>query len=470
MKSKKYIPFSEQDRLMASKVDLVSFLQLRGEKLERVGKEYKLIYADSTGKHDSITICGNRWYDHKNQIGGGPVKFLREHYGMSYQEAMLELLGGERSAALEIISAKDKNNVPPKKEFKLPVPNDNMRRVFAYLTKQRFIAPDVISFFAHQHKIYEDKDHHNAVFVGTDENYVPRQASLRSTISFGNAFRITVSGSDTKYSFSHFGESGKLFVFEAPIDMLSFITLYQKDWKDYSYIAMNGVYESAVLEALKCHLNLNEIVLCTDNDVGGIDAAERLRDILHENGYSKTFRITPRNKDFNEDLKELHGLAPIPAATHLRKGLYSENVSQLEFTLINLSRVTDSLNAALSRKKYTDVSNIALSASAEILAKVNEKPAEDIFEYLQKHLRKEYRAYADRGKIFSKTDTLKKIHLEAIKQLKNYPATKEQMKNIAKLLFDLTDSALKCSTEQQMSEHQEQEEAPQQDIGFKMSM
>ena len=470
MQSKKYIPFSEQDRLMSSKVDLVSFLQLRGEKLERVGKEYKLIYTDSTGKHDSITVCGNRWYDHKNQFGGGPVKFLREHYGMSYQEAMLELLGGERSAALEIVSAKDKNNVSPKKEFKLPVANDDMRRVFAYLTKQRFIAPDVISFFAHQHKIYEDKDHHNAVFVGTDENGIPKQASLRSTISFGNAFRITVSGSDTKYSFSHFGESGKLFVFEAPIDMLSFITLYQKDWKQHSYIAMNGVYESAVLEALKCHLNLNEIVLCTDNDVGGIDAAERLRDILHENGYSKTFRITPRNKDFNEDLKELHGLAPIPAAAHLRKELYSENVSQIELTLINLNRVADSLNVALSRNKYIDISNTALSASAEILARVNEKPVEDMFENLRKYLQKEYRAYADRGKMTSKTDTLKKSHYEATKQLRNYPATKEQMKNIAKSLFDLADSALKCSTEQQMSEHQEQEEAPRQDIGFKMSM
>ena len=467
MQTQKYIPFTEQDRLMASKVDLVSFLQLRGEKLERVGKEYKLIYTDSTGKHDSVTVCGNRWYDHKNQVGGGPVKFLREHYGMSYQEAMLELLGGERSAAIEIISVKDKNNFQSKKEFSLPVANDDMRRVFAYLTKQRFIAPDVISFFAHQHKIYEDRDRHNAVFVGTDENGVPRQASLRSTISFGNAFRITVSGSDTKYSFSHFGESKKLFVFEAPIDLLSFITLYQKDWKDHSYIAMNGVYENAVLEALKCHLNLDEVVLCTDNDVGGIDAAERLRDILHENGYSNIFRMTSRNKDWNEDLKELHGLTPIPASAHLRKELFLENVSQLEFEPIKLNRIADGLNAALSRNKYTNVSNIALSASSEILAKVNEKPAEDMFKNLRKHLRKEYRAYADRGKMPSKIDTLKKFNFEAIKNLRNYPATKEQMKNIAKSLFDLADSALKCSTEQKM---QEQEESPQQNIEMKMSM
>lgn len=470
MQTQKYIPFTEQDRLMASKVDLVSFLQLRGEKLERVGKEYKLIYTDACGKHDSITVCGNRWYDHKNQVGGGPVKFLREHYGMSYQEAMLELLGGERSTALEITSAKEKNNVPPKKEFKLPDANDDMRRVFAYLTKQRFIAPDVISFFAHQHKIYEDKEHHNAVFVGTDENGVPKQASLRSTISFGNAFRITVSGSDTKYSFSHFGESGKLFVFEASIDMLSFITLYQKDWQQHSYIAMNGVYESAVLEALKRHSNVDKVVLCTDNDVGGIDAAERLRDILRENGHANIFRMASRNKDWNEDLKELHGLTPIPAIAHFRKELFSENVSQLEFEPIQLNRIADSLNAVLSRNNYIDISNTALSASAEILARVNEKPVEDMFENLRKYLQKEYRAYADRGKMTSKTDTLKKSHYEAIKQLRNYPATKEQMKNIAKSLYNLANSALKCDTEQKLSEQQEQEEAPRQDIEIKMSM
>ena len=470
MQSKKYIPFSEQDRLMVSKVDLVSFLQLRGEKLERVGKEHKLIYTDASGKHDSITVCGNRWYDHKNQVGGGPVKFLREHYGMSYQEAMLELLGGERATALEIVSPKNEKQNICKKEFKLPDANDDMRRVFAYLTKQRFIAPDVISFFAHQRKIYEDRDHHNAVFVGTDENGVPKQASLRSTISFGNAFRITASGSDTRYSFSHFGESGKLFVFEAPIDMLSFITLYQKNWQQHSYIAMNGVYENAVLEALKCHSNLNEVVLCTDNDVGGIDAADRLRDILRENGYVNILRMTSRNKDWNEDLKELHGLTPIPAAVHLRKELFSENVLLLEFTPINLNRVAHNLNVALNRKRFEDIFVTALSASAEILAKVNEKPVDDMFENLKKQLMKEYRAYADRGKMFSKMDTLKKSHFEVVKNLRNYPATKEQMKCIAKSLFDLADNALKCSTEQKMSEQQEQEEVPQQAVEIKMSM
>ena len=233
---------------------------------------------------------------------------------------------------------------------------------------------------------------------------------------------------------------------------------------------MNGVYENAVLEALKCHSNLDEVVLCTDNDVGGIDAADRLRDILRENGYTNIFRIIPKNKDFNEDLKELHGLTPIPAIAHLRKEIFSENVSLLEFTPINLNRVTDSLNVSLNRKRFEDISVTALSASAEILAMVNGKPVDDMLENLKKHLRKGYRAYADRGKMSSKMNALKKSHFEAVKALRNYPATKEQMKDIAKSLFDLADSALKCSIEQKMPDQQEQEESPQQDVEIKMSI
>lgn len=103
-----------------------------------------------------------------------------------------------------------------------------------------------------------------------DENGTPKQASVRSTLSFGKIFRITVAGSDTDYSFSHFGNDGKLFVFEAPIDMLSFITLNPKDWKNHSYIAMNGIYESAALKALENHSDLRSVYLCTDNDEAGL--------------------------------------------------------------------------------------------------------------------------------------------------------------------------------------------------------
>lgn len=54
-----YIPYTDEEKQLANSVDLEQFLRMRGEKLERAGREYKLIYYDGSGKHDSITIRGS---------------------------------------------------------------------------------------------------------------------------------------------------------------------------------------------------------------------------------------------------------------------------------------------------------------------------------------------------------------------------------------------------------------------------
>ena len=144
-----YIPFTDEQKVLANSVDLEQFLRMRGEKLERVGREHKLIYCDSSGRHDSITIRGSKWFDHKNQTGGGAIKFMQEFYGMDFQTAVQELLGRSISPL---------SNSPPKadkqeqktREFKLPEPNSDMHRVYAYLIKQRFISADIITHFAKQ--------------------------------------------------------------------------------------------------------------------------------------------------------------------------------------------------------------------------------------------------------------------------------------------------------------------------------
>ena len=52
-----------------------------------------------------------------------------------------------------------------------------------------------------------------------DHKGIPRHAHKRSANSFGKSFRQNVEGSDPRYSFHHLGTDGKLYVFEAPIDM-----------------------------------------------------------------------------------------------------------------------------------------------------------------------------------------------------------------------------------------------------------
>ena len=442
-----YIPFTDEQKQLANSVDLAEYLRVRGEKLERVGIEHKLIYYDSSGKHDSITIRGSKWFDHKNQTGGGAIKFMQEFYGMDFQTAVQELLG-QRVTPL--------SHSPPKaiakeekKEFRLPEANTNMHRVYAYLIKQRFISPDIISHFAKQHTLYEDKEHHNAVFVGLDENGVPRQASKRSTNSFGKTFRITCEGSDTRYSFSHFGKSEKLFVFEAPIDMMSFLTLYPQEWQKNSYIAMNGVYENAVLTALKNHSNLSEVILCVDNDEGGIEAVDRLRDILRENGYENVRRFAPKFKDWNEDLKAKNGAKFLPAVPHKRKEEYLKEVSELVYLKCRPDKLTSQIYATFKNRQYKYLAEYALASSAFFIAPKDENL---MFEKLKFKLKDEYKPYTDKGKKAQKQRALQDCVQEVLRDLKRTARTREQSVNTAKLLYQLADRAVSLAVEETLSE------------------
>ena len=428
-------------------MNLEEFLRMRGEKLERVGREHKLIYYDSSGKHDSITIRGSKWFDHKNQTGGGAIKFMQEFYGMDFQTAVQELLG-QRVTPL--------SHSPPKaiakeekKEFRLPQANTNMHRVYAYLIKQRFIAPEVITHFAKQHTLYEDKEHHNAVFVGLKEDGEPKQAHKRSTNSVGGTFHITCGGSDTRYSFAHFGENERLYVFEAPIDMLIFLTLYPKDWQKHSYIAMNGVYENAVLTALKNHSNLSEVILCVDNDEGGIEAVDRLKDILSENGYTDVKRLAPKFKDWNEVLKAKDGVKALPAVPHKRKEEYLKEVSELGYLKCRPDKLTSQINATFKNGQYKYLAEYALAGSAFFIDKSCEK---DMFAKLRAKLKAEYKPYTDKGKITAKQRNLQECVTAVMKDLRQTARTREQCINTAKLLYQLADRAVSLAVEETLSE------------------
>ena len=443
-----YIPFTDEQKVLANSVDLEQFLRMRGEKLERVGREHKLIYCDSSGRHDSITIRGSKWFDHKNQTGGGAIKFMQEFYGMDFQTAVQELLGRSISPL---------SNSPPKadkqeqktREFKLPEPNSDMHRVYAYLIKQRFISADIITHFAKQHTLYEDKTHHNAVFVGLNENGEPKQAHKRSTNSVGGTFRITCGGSDTRYSFAHFRENERLYVFEAPIDMLSFLTLYPKDWQKHSYIAMNGVYENAVLTALKNHSNLSEVILCVDNDEGGIEAVDRLKDILSENGYTDVKRLAPKFKDWNEVLKAKNGVKALPAVPHKRKEEYLKEVSELGYLKCRPDKLTSQIYATFKNGQYKYLAEYALAGSAFFIDKSCEK---DMFAKLRSKLKAEYKPYTDKGKAAAKQRNLQECVTAVMKDLRQTARTREQCINTAKLLYQLADRAVSLAVEETLSE------------------
>jgi len=296
----KYIPFTEAQKQAAKQCDLAAFLKSQGERIKRSGSEYEWV-----GHH--ITLRGNQFYDQYAQRGGTAVDFVREQYDLSYPEAVQTLLG--MSAVATPVSKYPQRGQRP---FELPPRNDNMRRVYAYLIKQRCIDRDVIHHFAHRGLIYEDANFHNAVFVGTDKDGHPRHAHKKSTALRDSSFRANQSGSEAAFSFHHIGVSDTVFTFEAPIDMLSFISIYPNGWQEDSYVALCSVAEHALFRLLEDNPNIHKIVLCLDNDEAGRQATERIAAKLAEQGYDDVSVFVSQYKDFNEDLsmqKEGDGLS-----------------------------------------------------------------------------------------------------------------------------------------------------------------
>ena len=198
------------------------------------------------------------------------------------------------------------------KAFNLPEKNDNMRRVYAYLLSRRGISRDVINAFARKQMIYESLPHHNAVFVGYDTNGVARHAHKRGTGS-QSTYKGNADGSLPEYSFHWHGQSERLYLFEAPIDLLSFISMNKDEWQQHSYAACCGVSDAVMWRMFKDNPNIDKVSLCLDNDEPGQQAAERISGKLREKGIPSEI-LTPTLKDWNEDRQAVCANAPHKSA------------------------------------------------------------------------------------------------------------------------------------------------------------
>lgn len=293
-----YIHFTDEQKERANSVDLVDFLQRQGEKLLLSGRDKRL------ARDHSITVWGNRWYDHASEEGSYAIDLVKRLYNLSFPEAVSLLLGGEQD--VEYRQHRKSSEPEQRKPFALPPAHTDMRRVFAYLIKQRCISREVLSEFAREKLLFEDSEYHNAVFVGFDEKGIARHAHKKSTAT-GSSFRINVEGSHPAYSFHYISKNSNphnLFVFEAPIDLLSYISLHPQNWKNASYVALNGVSEQPVLKLLELYPQLQRVTICLDNDEAGHKAASRIHKTLKEQGFGTVVYDVSAHKDWNEDLKE----------------------------------------------------------------------------------------------------------------------------------------------------------------------
>ena len=302
----------------ANAVDLEKFLRAQGETLVRSGKEYRW------KAHDSLTVCGNKWFRHSQSKGGLPVDFVMEFYGKSFPEAVQMLTGEPGEVQPEADPA-------PSPAFRLPLRNVTNANILNYLTQERKLSPSLVNFFIAAGDIYEDAAHHNVVFVGRDADGHPRYASSRG---IQEKFRQDAAGAEKAFGFAHRGTDKQLLVFEAPIDLLSFIELFPKNWQQHNYLSLGGVSGKALRQFLSERPDVERVFLCLDSDKAGEDACKRLAALLPDT--VSVTRIQPCMKDWNDVL--VHR-AEIPNRNYFKSIVLKEPSKPETVKIIRMSDV-----------------------------------------------------------------------------------------------------------------------------------
>ena len=302
----------------ANAVDLEKFLRAQGETLVRSGKEYRW------KAHDSLTVCGNKWFRHSQSKGGLPVDFVMEFYGKSFPEAVQMLTGEPGEVQPEADPA-------PSPAFRLPLRNVTNANILNYLTQERKLSPSLVNFFIVAGDIYEDAAHHNVVFVGRDADGHPRYASSRG---INEKFRQNAAGAEKAFGFAHRGTDKQLLVFEASIDLLSFIELFPKNWQQHNYLSLGGVSGKALRQFLSERPDVERVFLCLDADKAGEDACKRLATLLPDS--VSVTRIQPCMKDWNDVL--VHR-AEIPNRNYFKSIVLKEPSKPETVKIIRMSDV-----------------------------------------------------------------------------------------------------------------------------------
>lgn len=282
--------YTNEEVAQAHNVQLVEFLSNRNEEIKQVGSHS---YWSNNG--ETVSISGNVWFNHYTQKGGDAIAFVKEYFKVGFAEAVGILLGETYSQMAE-----REAHVKEKKPFVLPEKNDRSNRAFSYLVNKREINKDIVNEFMKKGLIYEDKKYHGVVFVGIDKANNPRHAHERGT-GVNSKFKMTASGSEPEYSFHWNGKDNEIFIFEAPIDMLSYISMYPGDWQNHTYAAACSVTDKVLFQCLSDNPQIDTVHICFDNDGPGQTAAEKLLEKLSNKNLIADI-IKPDLKDWNEDL------------------------------------------------------------------------------------------------------------------------------------------------------------------------
>lgn len=313
------MPFTEEQMQQIYNTNIIDFAVNNGFEIEKSDKA--TVHVKNSGglylfKH------GRGYYSFTEEKGGNIVDFAMNYLGLEKLDAMERILGSKAyEQTVHTIAPQEKAG---RGKMQLPPRDTDDRRVFAYLTKTRKIAPEIVQAMMKQGKVFQSRQEvngrirRNCAFVGYDSRGTPRYCALRGP-SADSSFRQDMENSDKTYGFLMEGRSRRVYEFEAPIDAMSHATLCKLhgiDWRKDYRISEGCLSDKALKQFLSDHPQVREIVFCYDNDVDGKLAdgtphnhgqirAAQAKAHFESIGYT-VYIQTPTQKDFNKVLTSLY--------------------------------------------------------------------------------------------------------------------------------------------------------------------
>lgn len=294
----------------AKEIDLLTYLQNNNP--DELVYESRNTYHTRT--HDSLKINNGMWYWFSRNIGGKTaLEYLIQVEEYSFTDAVSHLLNQKglekRYIPKQILTEKEKIE-----RLDLPKKAPNNFKAISYLLS-RGISKNIIDECINKGFIYQEYPKNNVVFVGYDDDNIPRYAGVRGTNS--SRYMHDAYGSDKAYSFKLKSviQSNSVHLFESAIDLLSYATFKELNngkWDEENLLSLAGIYSPSkdilnskipktVSTFLKNNSNIDTIYIHFDNDNAGRIATEALI-----NSFSDSYKVIndpPKSgKDYNDYL------------------------------------------------------------------------------------------------------------------------------------------------------------------------
>ncbi|UOQ95070.1 DUF3991 and toprim domain-containing protein [Halobacillus shinanisalinarum] len=281
---------------IARNVDLLDYLQRKGEPLKKEGSYYR------HQKHDSLVIKDQMYaWNSRDEKGAGVINFAKMFYGMSFPEAVQDLnRQGYRMKTVE----QEKPKQPYQYSYQYEV-NDKTE-VKDYLTKERKIHPKIVEWLYQKDLIAQDKLG-NVIFKWKQQgDIVGADRQGTTPMKDGRMFKKIDKNSHGSAGFSiDIGKPNSIYFFESPIDALSYWSIKKEKLQNTRLVSMSGLKRQTMIDEMKRmgkeNHTIRHITFCTDNDRAGREFANKYHRLMNKNISAIDLS---KQKDWNEELKK----------------------------------------------------------------------------------------------------------------------------------------------------------------------